>query len=134
MLEKLYRRLPVPLQNAALSALGFRYNQSRYGGRYREYVDELMRSQWLSKAAFEELQLSRLRSMLTHVAATVPYYQSALGRWTQKLEHLGWDEFRELPCLEKKTLRSQLTELLDRSRFMHGTSEAHTSGTSGTRS
>ena len=91
-----------------------------------------MRSQWLSKAAFEELQLSRLRSMLTHVAATVPYYQSALGRWTQKLEHLGWDEFRELPCLEKKTLRSQLTELLDRSRFMHGTSEAHTSGTSGT--
>jgi phenylacetate-CoA ligase len=132
LVEKLYCRMPVPLQNAAVSALGLRYNRRRYGGRYREYVDELMRSQWQSKATFEELQLSRLRSMLTHVAKTVPYYRNALNSWAHKLEQLTWDQFRELPCLEKRTLRSQLTELLDRSRFVHGTSEGHTSGTSGT--
>lgn len=132
MLTTLYGSLPVRLQNAAVSLLGFAYNHRRYGGGYREYVDELMRSQWLSKSAFEELQLIRLRALLTHVAKTVPYYKSALDRWANGLEHLDWDRFRELPYLDKATLRSQTAELIDRSRFTHGTSEGHTSGTSGT--
>lgn len=132
MLDSLYRLLPVPIQNFVLSAVGYRYNLRRYGGRYCANVDDLMRSQWLSKGEFEELQLIRLRDLLLHAADTVPHYQKALRPWKNSLGEIDFSSLRELPCLEKCVLRANVAALTDRSRMRHGVCEGHTSGTSGT--
>lgn len=130
-LEKLYCKMPVLLQNLAVSIQGKVYNLKRYSGKYAEYLDGLMRSQWLNRQEIEILQNKLLQELLLEAAENVPFYQTqwkAAGIQPDAI-HLG--NLNSLPLLEKLTLRTHTSQFINHSRLKHGSHEGHTSGTSG---
>lgn len=130
-LEKLYQRLPVCLQNLAISLQGGLYNRKRYGGNYQEYLDNLMRSQWLSKSELQELQNKLLSELVLEAAENVPYYRDQWRMLGIDPAQINLDTIQKLPLLEKSLLRTQTQKFINPPRLKHGTDEGHTSGTSG---
>jgi phenylacetate-CoA ligase len=97
---------------------------------------ELDRTQWLSPAELEDLQLRQLRGLLRHCFDQVPYYQRLLseaGIGARPVESLA--EFRCLPLLTRQLYRTHFDELHARNlpAGMVGTNTRSSSGTSGVR-
>lgn len=73
---------------------------------------DLEASQWLSATAIEALQVSRLRPLLAHAGATVPYYREIFAR-------TGFDpgqvrstrDLEALPVLDRDTLIERFEDL-----------------------
>lgn len=130
-LRIIYESMPVFGQNVMVSTKGLALYMKRYGGKYRQYVDGLMRSQWLTAQQFRDIQTSKLRELLTAAVREVPYYRRAFAPFASSLEGFGLDNLSELPLLDGALLRKNTREFLDRSRLKHGHDDGHTSGTSG---
>src|ERR1051325_6481366 len=73
--EKIYRNLPIPLQNFACGVEGRRQRNLRYGGEFRALLDKLEESQWWSAAEIEEYQQGQLKKLIEHAYQSVPYYR-----------------------------------------------------------
>src|SRR5262245_57053501 len=94
----------------------------------------LDRTQWLSPAELEELQLQQLRALLQHCARHVPYYRRLLadvGLATRPIDSLA--DFRRIPLLTRELYQSHFADLQARS-LPAGTiamGSGYTSGTNG---
>src|SRR5262249_40204264 len=66
--------------------------------QYRRYRSENERTQWLSRTEIEALQLERLKKLVRHAFANVPFYR-------ERMQAAGWnsgdveslEQFRSLP-------------------------------------
>src|SRR6185295_8185311 len=73
---------------------------------------ELDRTQWLSPAEIESLQLTQLNALLKHCFEQVPYYTRVLseagigGKQINSLE-----EFRRVPILTRELYQKQFADL-----------------------
>lgn len=131
--EAFYAKSPVLVQNAMLSAYGWKLARLRYGGGFKKHLEELLRSQRYSESELAELQNEKLRALIRHCYEHVPYY----SRLFRDLK-LTPDDFRaaadlqKLPVLDKDTVRDQ-PELFYAQNFLSAPSEmVSTSGTTGT--
>lgn len=87
-------------------------------------------TQWLEPATLRELQLKRLRALLSHAGANVPYYQRVFAEY-------GFDpatvkalsDLEALPFLDKPTIRRDEQAL--KSRAAIGLARMATGGSSG---
>jgi hypothetical protein len=77
----LYGRLPVPLQNAAISAWGLYSRRQRYGGRFPGALAELQRSEWWSADQIEAWQTERLREVVTRAFDRAARRSASERRW-----------------------------------------------------
>jgi phenylacetate-CoA ligase len=69
-------------------------------------------SQWWPVERLQELQLSRLRQLLTHAQAKVPYYRNLFAEIGFKLEDLhSLDDLSRLPFLDKAIIRANIDGL-----------------------
>jgi phenylacetate-CoA ligase len=120
---------PIILQEMMLWARSSVRSFIRQGRMFRRLLAEYDSNQWLSTEELTTLQLSKLRELLAHAKATVPYYMSALRYMTP--ESISIREIQGIPILEKATLRADphlfLSKELPAIRF-----KASTSGTTGT--
>jgi len=95
-------------------------------------MQELERSQWLSRDEIEALQIGRLRDTLTHAAREVPYYadlfrQAGLDPAAVK----SVADLRSLPALSRETLAASYDRLRCRDGARAGVIERSTGGSSG---
>lgn len=130
--ERIYERLPIPLQNLAVSVYGLRLQMQRYGGLSRSFADELLEHEGWSAAQFEELQLELLRARAILAIERVPAY-SKLASHLPKIRSARSAEeiLQPFPILTKEEIR-----LAPESFIPNGVSEkiniANTGGTTGT--
>jgi phenylacetate-CoA ligase len=94
----------------------------------------LDRSQWLSPAELEGMQLQQLRALLLHCFHQVPYYRRLLseaGLATRPLDSLA--DFRRLPLLTRTLYQTHFADLQARGlpTGMAAAGGGHTSGTNG---
>lgn len=75
MLQHLYARLPVFLQDAGATAQGARYYHWRYGGVFRGYLETFQRTEFLPFEELRELQSMELERLRRFVSVHVPYYR-----------------------------------------------------------
>ena len=105
-LEDVYRRSPIVVQNAMATAFGAKERLLRYGGRFRDYCDEVDRGQWLSADELAELQAARLRAMVSFSVDQVPYYRKLFDQLGLAASDIrGPEDLAALPVLEKDTVR-----------------------------
>jgi phenylacetate-CoA ligase len=95
---------------------------------------QLDRTQWLSHAEIEQLQLAQLRKLVEHAIKNVPYYRRlfAAERITADAIQTMHD-FRRIPLLERRTYQEQFLHMSAGS-LPEGTARlgvVRTSGTSG---
>ena len=75
MLEKIYNRSPIFVQNTFVSVYGAKLYFERYMGEYKRYYRKLLRSQWLSKNDILNNQIYKMKELIKYVLKNVPYYK-----------------------------------------------------------
>jgi phenylacetate-CoA ligase len=133
--KALYRASPVWLQNLEVSAAGLLWKQHRYGGRFREFVQDHIARERFDAREWTAYQTVQLRRLLEHACTAVPFYRDSLGRAgltaadcaAVQIEHLVG-----LPRLEKEALRQSPQALISETADPRGLHGVKTSGTSGT--
>ena len=130
--ENIYSRLPVLLQNAAVSLQGWRYARRRYGSRFQQSLNKLMKSQWFLSEQFRHFQRNELRNLLRECITHVSYYQDTLKNFTNRIDSFQLENLADLPFVEKTQFRENQNRFIFQDRMKYGYEIAHTSGTSGT--
>ena len=83
------------------------------GGRSLEYINEWERTQWLPPSELRALQLRKLRAMLAHCAASVPYYRDEFRRVGFRPEDVAsLADLKRLPVLDKSILRAHSSSFI----------------------
>ena len=130
--EKLYLKLPVGLQNLALSLEGRRLERRRFNAEYRTLLAESEERTFWDGEQTERFRDGRLTAFVARAARTVPYYRDLFRRLPidpAEIRTLG--DLEALPVLTKREVQQ------DPSRFEpEGGAKApafvsHTSGSTG---
>ena len=130
--ERIYLRLPIPLQNLGCSLQGFRVQQKRYGAGFRRELAEAERRSALSHPEVCELRDRRLRAFVRHCAATVPYYRNLFHELGVRPEDIrGLEDLKILPIVTKTTVQERGDEFVSEVAKSYTCDLIHTSGTTG---
>jgi len=131
-LEAIYRHLPIALQQVACSVQGLGKARVRLGPRFNRRLEELMVSEWWSPGEISAYQDERLRGLVRHAYANVPFYRERmqdLGLTPADIR--GRADLPKLPLLSKDDVRRHRERLVadgvDRRRLLDG----FTGGTTG---
>lgn len=133
--DEIYRRSPVWLQHLAVSLYGLAWRQRRYGGEFREYVNECILRENFSEEEWAAYQTVKLRELLVHAKRYVPYYMrlfAKLGLEEGDLALFTPADLPNIPILEKEQIRAQPESFIAQTPLRKKLNRYHTSGTTGT--
>jgi phenylacetate-CoA ligase len=131
-LEHIYPYLPVALQNVFTSAYGFLLNRWRYGGNSKDYVAELMSSQFFSTDELIRLQEEKLSGLINIAYHNVPYYRDLFDGLKLKPSDIKEiDDLAKLPVLTKDDIKAYPEKFINRNLEPKSLLTRNTSGTSG---
>jgi phenylacetate-CoA ligase len=135
LLSHLYKYSPIPFQNLAISIYGLSWQRRRFGGVFEQELRGFKQRENLNATRFGAYQTMMLRHLLVHAFETVPYYHNVFKRHgldMNKLQRFETENLKDLPFLDKKTVREVgTTELIARIREPKG-KYFGSSGTTGT--
>lgn len=128
--EKIYARLPLPLQNAAVSLYGVYWHWLRFGGKFKFYEKMYALHERFTKDQWADYQRRKVILLLEMCANKVPYYSRV---WTDEQSSAAlMGKLTALPLLEKEPLRAHPFDFVrsDCKPLLKITN--YTSGTTGT--
>jgi phenylacetate-CoA ligase len=132
LVEQIYPRLPVFLQNAACWYYGKKEARTRFGTIFDQRLRELMDSDRWSASEIEAFQNENLRRLIRHAYENVPYYREL---WKSLKVSPGDIRCREdlpkLPVLTKEDVRQNFDRLVSQKASHSDLVFRHTSGTTG---
>jgi phenylacetate-CoA ligase len=108
--QLLYDKMPLWLQNLAISAYGYKWNKRRFGGIYKKELKKYKQRESFSFDDWNKYQTDQLRQLLVHAFNEVPYYTSLFNAHKITLEQLmgfSLSHLNQIPFLEKNTLREE---------------------------
>ena len=108
ILEKLYYKMPVWLQNLAVSAYGYIWYKRRLQGKFKSVLAECKKRELYTSEQWESYNNQQLRNILLHSFRNVPYYRNLyikLGFSEENLANFTVNDLYRLPILEKNTYR-----------------------------
>ena len=132
LIERLYPRLPVFLQNATCWYYGKKEARTCFGPLFERHLRDLMESERWSAAEIEAYQNEKLRSLVRHAYENVPFYRErwqSLGITPEDIR--SREDLAKLPILTKEDVRQNLDRLLSRNASRDELVLKHTSGTTG---
>jgi phenylacetate-CoA ligase len=130
--EGLYLRLPVPLQHAACTFVGWRTARTRYAGMFEKLLAEAEARTLWSAEEIRRYQAERFQRFVAHAVATVPFYRerfAAVGLEPSAVR--SFEDFRALPILTKEEAQEHAHELISTAVPAKQQVWTHTSGTTG---
>jgi phenylacetate-CoA ligase len=132
LVEQVYPRLPVFLQNAACWYYGTKQARVRFGREFDLRLRELLESEKWSAAEIEAYQNEKLRGLIRYAYENVPYYRE---RWTglklSPADIRSREDLAKLPVLTKEDVRQNFDRLVSEKAAKHDLVFRHTSGTTG---
>lgn len=131
--EALYGRVPVWVQNLAISCYGVHLYTLRYGAIQRAHYQALLLSQWQSAQDLREFQNRAFLSLVRHAFLHVPFYRALYAEHGVRLQDiLSIEDIGKLPCITKEMVRLKGTEFLSDTVRRSDLTAISTSGTTGT--
>lgn len=128
-----YQLAPVWAQNLLLTSYGAMLERERYGGRFMEFRELLQRSERWSASDLEAYQDERLREVVAHAYATVPFYRTRFDALRLTPADIrGRADLPKIPLLTKDDIRKHFDELRSTALPAGEMRSGHTSGTTGT--
>jgi phenylacetate-CoA ligase len=120
--DKIYNKLPVAFQNVSISIFGYFWYNRRFGGVFKEQLNEFKSREFYTEEEWLEYQNKELRKLLIHAFVNVPFYRdkySNAGFALEDFNRFTLDDLPNLPYLEKEELReygktSLLSEKIDK--------------------
>lgn len=131
-LKSTYDRLPVAVQNLAVTTYSLLLDRQRYSGRFREFRQFLDRSQWYSEKQLKDYQSKQLRRIVRYAFDHVPYYRRIMTeRGISPADISSADDLHRLPILTRKIVVEQFPDLLSDEFDFKKVVRGNTSGTTG---
>lgn len=127
-LEKLYDASPIWLQNAMVTAAGYRNHKHRYGQAYRDYKDFLKKFDKMSLDEKLEYQREELVSFVNCTYENSKFYRE-LYKDIDLSRIQSVEDLKQLPIIDKEMLRSRANDVF--TIPVKGALEGHTGGTTG---
>ncbi|MFC1658440.1 phenylacetate--CoA ligase family protein [Candidatus Omnitrophota bacterium] len=94
-------------------------------------LTELEKSQWYSRPQLRELQLGKLKSLISYCYEHIPFYRQAFQKIKLRPADIGtFEDFKRVPFLTKDIIRDNHSELLSRN-FKAKIEYCHSGGTQG---
>lgn len=103
-LHALYLRLPIPLQELAMSLYARHLDGLYYGPAFSRWCEQFTLTERYTAAQMQAYQLEALRKLLATAVRTVPWYRE-LGVAVHQLTSL--EALARLPILEKEPIRQE---------------------------
>lgn len=129
----LYRLAPVWGQNLMLTAFSALLDRERYGGQFGEFQELLEKTERFSEVELQSYQDERLRMIVTHAYANVPFYKRRWDEHKVKPSDIrGVADLPKLPLLTRDDIRGHFGELCSSGVNPKNIKSGHTSGTTGT--
>lgn len=128
--DKLYAKLPVWAQHAAVSGFGLYWYWQRFGGDYQNSLNDFLSRDRLSHDEWQTWQQANLKELLSAAAEHVPYYRDTWNEAEKKAARAG--RLQDLPLLEKDPIRANPREFLRQDLNIKKPLEFFTSGSTGT--
>lgn len=128
MLEKVYDKVPLFLQNVMCTVSGYRKNRNRYGKAYWEYRRFLGEFDTWSPDEQRRYQSDELSRFLQYTVEHSPFYKNLYSGIDISQIH-GPDDLKQLPIVDKEMLRQHIAEVMTVPK--KGAVEGHTGGTTG---
>lgn len=128
VIERLYDKMPIFIQNMMVSASGFHRNRTRYGKAYREHREFLRE---FDKFTFEEKLQFQEKEFVKFVKFTYEnssFYRE-LYREVDITKITNLSDINKLPIVDKEMIRSNIYKINTIER--NGAVEGHTGGTTG---
>jgi phenylacetate-CoA ligase len=126
-------RLSYLARSAYFSLKGYAVNRVKLGRKYFAVLDQLERSQWLSEDGFRELQNEKLRTVVQHAYANVPYYRRVFDSLHLRTSDIRTvDDLPKIPLLSKEELRANHADLIARNISRRVLASGWTTGSTGT--
>lgn len=127
--ERIYERLPVIGQHAAVSAYGVYWKWLRFGPGFNEYVRQYQQRDQFTVEQWRDWQQERLQTFLTG-ALNSPYYADSWSGSERAAAKAG--QLADLPLLEKGPLRDDALGFLRSDLNPRFKMISRTSGSTGT--
>lgn len=128
-----YQHAPIWAQNLLLTTFGAVLDRERYGGRSAEFRELLARTERYTLEELRAYQDERLRVVIAHAYATVPYYRERWGALRLKPSDIrSQADLHKLPLLTKNDIRENFSALRSEALPARAMRTGHTSGTTGT--
>jgi phenylacetate-CoA ligase len=130
--EAFYLRLPVRLQHAACTFVGWRTSRTRYAGKFGSLLAAAEARTFWSAEEVRAYQAERLQTFIAHAVATVPFYRdrfAAVGLEPAAIRSI--EDMRALPILTKAEAQEHVDELISTAVPDRERTWIHTSGTTG---
>ena len=129
----IYHRLPVRMQDLAITAYGIKLHHRRYGAEHRRWLDRLLESQWHNPEQIARSQLDAIRETIDYAFENVPFYRETYAAaGYHKGDICTLDDLRKLPIVSKEDVRRDplafVSASIPRRRLVSGL----TSGSTGT--
>lgn len=121
LLEKIYIKVPVWVQEIMINGYGLKTYLERYTGNYKKYKKEYLNKKYNDYISEEKYQIEELKRLLKHAKEKSKYY-------TQKLKDINIDEIKtlkdleKLPILEKEELRKNIDNIITTHEVKNNTS------------
>lgn len=132
LVEQVYPRLPVFLQNAACWYYGTKQARVRFGREFELRLRELLESEKWSAGEIEAYQNEKLRELIHHAYENVPYYRDRWKSLKLSPEDIrSREDLTKLPVLTKEDVRQNFERLVSEKASRHDLVFRHTSGTTG---
>ena len=128
--DRIYPRLPVLAQHAAVSAFGLHWKWRRFGGSYPAERDGFLARERYDLAQWHAYQTQALREIL-RLASRTKHYQ-ALGLEGRAIDKFELSDLASLPILEKSETRADPDAFLVNGIDRNTLTICATSGSSGT--
>jgi phenylacetate-CoA ligase len=133
LLQAVYQKLPISLQNVAFTAYGLRLRRQRYGPYFYDKLEELKSTEWWTAEQIDGYQNKQLSQMVQLAYESVPYYRQLFQEWGVESGAVkNAADLEQIPLLTKQTLRESSRQLISQRFKPQSLLTNQTSGTTGT--
>ena len=105
--DSVYPLTPVYVQNALISAFGYKWQRRRFGGIFNQELERFKSREVFTSEQWRDYQTTELRKVLIHAFETVPYYGSVYknaGFSVSDFKKFELEDLNKLPVLSKEDL------------------------------
>ncbi len=128
--DRIYSKLPLFLQNTAITTYGLYWRWLRFGGGYQEHEDGYKTRDFFDHDSWSKYQKEKLRNLITIAAREVPYYRD---QWNTNQIHKALNgNISALPLLEKDPIRENPGSFIRQDKLKTRYWTSYTSGSTGT--
>ena len=125
MLERIYNRVPIWLQECMITGYGLKTYFERYTGDYKKYRESYLKKDYSSYNKELENQINELKFLLMYTKKNSKYYEKVLKNI--EIENITQiKDMEKISILEKETLREETNNIITKKEI-----KSNTSGTTG---